>query len=195
MTTVILIELNEQHWSCFETPQDAEQVAPRLGGDVAIVPYDESQLLYYQRRQFSVVDGPCWFDQATDETLFQYQVSFDAEALRAQEIKAAKALVCEAFEKKAALITAKYPRSEVDSWSVQLREAEHFLNDATAATPMIDSIVAKPQEKSAFCEHVLAKGKEYASQIGAIIAWRREQEAWIEQASIDELVAYEVGNE
>lgn len=90
-------------------------------------------------------------------------------------------------------ITDLYPRSEIDSWSVQSEEAAAWLADQRVSTVLVDAITGPIglQEKVEFCNAILNKADEYKAAVGVVIAWRRACTAWVDvQTDREQLISY-----
>jgi len=67
-------------------------------------------------------------------------------------------------------LVSKYPPHERDSWPIQLAEAKSYLADNSAATPLVDELVAsRGIEKSDFMARIILKSQQYQATAGAAI--------------------------
>ncbi len=117
----------------------------------------------------------------TIEAQFEGRITPYEEALSVLRQNAVQATHAE-VERVLAPIRNAYPTSEIDSWPVQVSEARVYLADNAAITPTIDAIISG-EDKRAFCEGLITKADDYATQVGRTIAWRRALHTFIGQAS------------
>ncbi|GAL31234.1 hypothetical protein JCM19239_1358 [Vibrio variabilis] len=115
------------------------------------------------------------------EAQFAEQITPSEEPMNVRRQAAIRATHAE-VERVLAPIRDAYPSSEIDSWPIQVNEARAYLADNAAVTPTIDAIVSD-EDKRAFCEGLIAKADDYATQVGRTIAWRRAVHTFIGQAS------------
>lgn len=74
-------------------------------------------------------------------------------------------------------IKATYPENEVSSWDKQEREAIALLTDATASTPLIDSIAqARGVDRVTLAGKIIEKSKAFAQVSGSLIGKRQALE-------------------
>lgn len=85
----------------------------------------------------------------------------DAKAEKRGEINAAA-------DAAMAPVSSKYPRSEIDSWPVQVAEAAAYAADPAAATPFIDGLLGRQQGKTK--TDIATKIQQNASNYKALAA-------------------------
>lgn len=80
-----------------------------------------------------------------------------------------------------------YQPTERDTWPTQLKEAEAFLSDPQAPTPMLDAIAAgRGMDKSALVELVMGNANLFRAAAGAILG---QQQALLDRAYNTQSVA------
>lgn len=107
------------------------------------------------------------------------------------EVKAAKlAEINAACDAEIGAIKATYPDTEVMTWDKQEKEARALVLDATATTPLIDSIAsARGLDRVELANRIIVKADQFAVASGASIGKRQKLEDQINAATTVEQVA------
>lgn len=84
-----------------------------------------------------------------------------------------------------------YPECEVKSWTQQNIEAEAWLTDKSASTPLLDALANKrDMDKLVLSNKVVAKASSYAMYTGSVVGARQRVEDMVEASTtIAELLA------
>ena len=111
--------------------------------------------------------------------------------LTLDEVKAAKlSEINAACDAEIEAIKATYPDTEVMSWDKQEREARALLANATATTPLIDSIAsARGLGRVELANRIIAHADQFAVATGAYLGKRQKLKDEINAATTVEQVA------
>jgi len=86
-------------------------------------------------------------------------------------------------------ISSKYPRSEMDTWPQQVKEAEAYKAETNASVPMLKTIAkARGITVKDQADRVLTKFQQYADAVGKAVGKRQKLEADIQAATTVEEV-------
>lgn len=120
-----------------------------------------------------------------------YPVLQDPPPLTLDEAKAAKLTeINAACDAEIEAITVSYPGTEVMTWDKQEREARALALDATADTPLIDSIAsARGLDRVGLANRILAHADQFATASGASLGKRQALKDEINAATTVEQVA------
>lgn len=118
-------------------------------------------------------------------------VLVDPPPLTLDEVKAAKLAEINAeFDAEIGAIKATYPDTEVMSWDKQEQEARALLANATADTPLIDSIAsARGLDRVELANRIIANADQFATASGASLGKRQKLKDEINAAATVEQVA------
>jgi hypothetical protein len=99
-------------------------------------------------------------------------------ALEAEEERAAALIESHStFIAETNLIKLDYTQAEIDSWPTQEAEAVAFTQDAEAATPLLDAIIAETSEtKEALAAKIIEKAGQFKQAFGASLGKKRKAE-------------------
>lgn len=101
-------------------------------------------------------------------------------------------LVGQEFERAAGELTTRWTATERDTFGVQLAEAQAWLADETAATPMLDALLLPEEDKATLCQTVTAHAAALKSDLGRLIGAKRAHLAAIWAADLEGLQTYDV---
>jgi len=86
-------------------------------------------------------------------------------------------------------ISSKYPRSEMDTWPQQVKEAEAYQADSSATVPMLEAIAtARGITVSGQADRVMTRFQQYTDAVGKAVGKRQKLEADIQAATTVEEV-------
>ena len=129
---------------------------------------------------------------ASRTELMQPYISPEEEAaIEAERAKSrAIAEINATFEKEIAAIKAGYTEDEIKSWSQQVAEAEAYQADNTAATPLLDAMVAQRGDtKDELVLRIATNAAQYAQVFGAALGKKQKAIADLDQPVAEEPVA------
>ena len=120
-----------------------------------------------------------------------YPVLQDPPPLTLDEAKAAKLTeINAACDAEIEAIKVSYPDTEVMTWDKQEREARALVLDATADTPLIDSIAsARGLDRVELANRIIANADQFATASGASLGKRHKLKDEINAATTVEQVA------
>lgn len=89
-----------------------------------------------------------------------------------------------------ASITTQYPRAEIDSWQIQLAEANAYTADQAASTPFIDGLVARRQgvDKPTLVSRILANAAAWSGLSSDVFGQRQALDDLVDAAATVEAV-------
>lgn len=100
----------------------------------------------------------------------------DAELLAAAIAQALSAIKA-ACDAELGEIRAKYPESEVLSWTKQEQEARDWVADSTTETPLVDALAAERGiDKAELVGRIIAKADAYTLAVGVAVGRRQRLE-------------------
>lgn len=105
-------------------------------------------------------------------------VSWEADAeLLTEAIDRALSAINQACDAELGDIRAKYPESEVLSWTKQEDEARHWAADSTTDTPLVDALAAeRGVDKAELVSRIIAKADAYTLAVGTMVGKRQRLE-------------------
>lgn len=106
----------------------------------------------------------------------------EAELLADIAKPAAIALLHKKCDQMLAQLAAEYPAREVDTWAVQLKEAEAYMLNPSAPTPFIDAAKKDSESKNSYASLIIANNAAYSAYAGNIVKIRRDFESAIANA-------------
>lgn len=103
----------------------------------------EGEIEYTDRNPESFTDISL-FDDVLDEFIRLAALEDALAVPTLSEAKATKRLeINNAADEALSVVTSQYPNSEIDSWPVQIAEAEKWVEDELTPTPFIDGLLAR----------------------------------------------------
>jgi len=98
-------------------------------------------------------------------------IDLPEDEAKANQIRA----ITKEFESTVSQLKSGYSESEIQSWDLQIKEAEWFLLDSEADTPLLDSISsARGMDKQELSERILTNAKSYAVIFGAALGKKQK---------------------
>ena len=83
-------------------------------------------------------------------------------------------------------ISSKYPRSEMDTWPEQVKEAEAYQADNSASVPMLETIAnARGITVADQADRVMTRFSQYTAQVGQAVGKRQKLEEQIQTIAAD----------
>lgn len=116
-----------------------------------------------------------------------YKVA-DLEQARAIMVKR----VVAELENHAAAAFSRWSAHERSSFEQQLAEAEAFVADETASTPLLDAILLPGESKTELVQSIVTHASAFKAAMGALLGAKRAHLSAIYAADIDALNAYDV---
>ena len=130
---------------------------------------------------FHMVDGELVLKDNAEELMSGYQLLLEKEeqervAAKAEEAK--QLVIAEinaTFEEEIAAIKAGYTEDEIKSWPQQIAEAEAYQADNTAATPLLDAMIAATGgTKDELVLSIATNATQYAQVFGAALGKKQK---------------------
>ena len=74
------------------------------------------------------------------------------------------------------VVSSEYSREEIDTWSVQLKEAELFLQDNSADTPFLNTLIKNRNiSLSEIATRIVNKNDIYLEKVSAILNQQQKE--------------------
>lgn len=78
------------------------------------------------------------------------------------------------FEREVSYMQERIPQSEKSSYEMQKKEAESFLNDENADTPLLDELARqRSMDKKLLAQKILEKNKIYTEKLAKLLGYKQ----------------------